>query len=67
MKKNYRLTIYDWRTSEKNDGASVKTIYFTDFQQAKKIAENMRLKWYQDIVVFDNNTDEELYIRNIEH
>jgi len=67
MKKNYRLTIYDWRTSQKDDGASVETTYFTDFQQAKKIAENMSLKWYQDIVVFDNNTDEELYFRNIEH
>jgi hypothetical protein len=53
--------------SEKRDGASIETTYFTDFQEAKKIAENMSLKWYQDIVVFDNRTDEELYFRNVEH
>jgi len=67
QEKNYRLTIYDWRTSQKNDGASVKTIYFTSFQKAKKIAENMDLKWFQDVVVFDNKTDDELYFRNVEH
>ena len=67
QEKNYRLTIYDWRTSQKNGGASVKTIYFTGFQKAKKIAENMDLKWFQDVVVFDNKTDDELYFRNVEH
>lgn len=65
--KIYRLTIYDWRMSEKRDGASVETIYFTDFQKAKRQAEKMELEWFRDVAIFDDNTDEELYFRDAKH
>jgi hypothetical protein len=53
--------------SEKRDGASVETIYFTDFQKAKRQAEKMELEWFRDVAIFDDKTDEELYFRDAKH
>jgi len=53
--------------SEKRDGASIETIYFIDFQKAKRQAEKMELEWFRDVAIFDDNTDEELYFRDAKH